>query len=390
LAKKGAAAEEARSDIITGPAAPTPTAAGAALVASAAGGFGGAAGRRLTTLLARKPKVWVVLFLTWLTVIPLFLIGIFTPLPILLLPRGCEPAVLEFQAKYKGMLGLAKANPDGPLPSDGGDAALKQWVDDRLRDADNAIATGDFAGAIDIYQKLIDRTGDARWQARATDLRKRIQQQAEQRLADLTGKLEQAQAMADRHQYDDALAVLRNIGPKDRQLLASKGMDVGKMEGTVLKAQQQYQDALRVQAEKLAASLEDIRKLRAARKLKEALAGYEQILQSFPRDLITQHVNIDKAIRDLKAEIQASAAPTPPPPPVAPVMTEKEIITKVADLMEQAVRLEQQEKFNEALAKLGEVKKFDPKYWPETLEKRIEAVKKKKDALDFFGIGGKK
>ena len=63
----------------------------------------------------------------------------------------------------------------------------------------------------------------------------------------------------------------------------------------------------------------------------------------------------------MMAEIEASAAPPPPPPPpVEPVMTEAEVIAKVADLMEQAARLEGEEKFADALDKLNAVKKFDP------------------------------
>ena len=63
----------------------------------------------------------------------------------------------------------------------------------------------------------------------------------------------------------------------------------------------------------------------------------------------------------------------------------------ITDLMKEAAALEKSEKFADALAKLEEIKqKFEQKFWPEGLEKKIRDVKAKKEALEFFGVEGPK
>ena len=396
LAKRAAAAEEARTETISDAEAPTPVAAGAPVAAGPAAAPAGAAGPAAEaraavsalvrgsgappSRLRRAPKLWIVLALTWGTLLVVFTIFLAAPAP------GWGP-LASLHASWRGMLGLggaASGEPPGPH-----DAALAAWVSDRLREADGSIAAGDYEKAIAIYQAIINRTGDSRWHARIADLRDRIRQDTEQRLADLRAKLTDAESLAEKHEYDAALTVLRNIGAKDRALLEGIGVDVVKMEDTVRTARDQYQTALRQQKQRLAAELARAGQLRAQKKPQEALDVYSLILRAFPRDLITQQVDIDKVIGDVKAEIQAGIAPPPPLPPLPPpppLFTEEETIRKVADLMEQAVKLEQEEKFSEALLKLNEVKTFDRKYWPDTLEKRIETVKKKKEALEFFGM----
>ena len=393
LAKRAAAAEEARSEAISDAEAPTPVAAGAPVAAAAPSALAGLAAAtpaaaptppRLPAAarwLRRKPKLGVVLALTWGTLLVLW--AIFLAVPV---PASWGP-VARLHASWRGMLGIGgEVAPEPPPPTD---AALAAWKTERLRQADAAIAAGDYEKAVAIYQALIERTGEGHWYARIADLRNKIRQDTEERLAALRAKLTDAEALAERHEYDGALAVLRNIGAKDRTLLASIGVDIAKMEETVRTAQDQHQTAMRQQKQRLAAELARADRLRAEKKPREALDVYHLILRAFPRDLVVQEVDIDKVVSEVKAEIQASLAPPPPPPPPPPpepLLTEQETVRKVADLMEQAVKLEQEEKFAEALQRLTDIKKFDRKYWPDTLEKRIEAVRKKKEALEFFGM----
>jgi len=96
---------------------------------------------------------------------------------------------------------------------------------------------------------------------------------------------------------------------------------------------------------------------------------------------------------NLRTRIEtAPRPPTPPTPPTPPPtsMTPAEIAAAVAKLVEEANSLEKREKFGEVLTKLEAVKNYDRTFWPEGLENRIESIKAKKEALEFFGMGAGK
>jgi hypothetical protein len=59
----------------------------------------------------------------------------------------------------------------------------------------------------------------------------------------------------------------------------------------------------------------------------------------------------------------------------------------IADLMGQVEKLEKTDKWADAQAKIEEIqKRFDKRFWPEGLEERRLAAKKKADAVKFFGL----
>ena len=110
----------------------------------------------------------------------------------------------------------------------------------------------------------------------------------------------------------------------------------------------------------------------------------------FPAELVREKINIHQVCDTLRARIEAASKPPTPPTPPPPSMTPAEIAAAVAKLVEEANTLEKGEKFGEVLSKLEAVMNYDRKFWPEGLENRIESIKAKKEALEFFGMGADK
>lgn len=392
LARHAAASKEAKADVLAparGPQAPTaPQPVGPAGAIGAALRMPSESKTRPTKpVRKRRPKVWVVLLLTWVTVVPLFLVSLFFPAP-----SGCE-TFNQYQDQWRATFGLEAGPATEGAPQDGPDKVLQEWMDGRLAAADRAIEAGDFEGAIAIYEQIIERTDEAQWQARIDDLHRMIEQRRNRRLEALRERLKEADELSRAEQYEDALAILRNADMESRRLITEGlNFDVAKMESRIRQEHAAHQQDQQARMARLTEKLDRASFLTAEQRLQEALQLYEEIARTFPRDLVDRQVDIDRKIADLKTEMASSGPPaeppTPPEPPPQPALTEQEIIEKVADLMEQAVELEEAEDFAGALETLGAIKDFPPKYWPTSLDKRIEAVKKKKAALEFFGMDG--
>jgi len=360
-------------------AAPTPRpestpAATAAAAAAALADTGTAVADRPSRIVASaarrgRPKLWLVLILTWVTLIPVLLLAYFF-----------IPPVGNGIRSIFGITTPPPPPPPDPLPQV--DAA---WIRNRLADADEAEQAKDYALAIAVIKDIIEKTGDVSLESRIEALRRKPEEEHKARLAKLRNRLELAETFSADHRYDDALAVMRNIGKEDRSWLLSRKVDVDKMEETIRAAQTQY--VKQKQQEQLTAMLTQAADLRKSKKPAEALSVYTQIGNTFPNGLVAAHIDLAATIQQLQAEIAAATPPKPPKPPKPP----DEAAKAVADLWAQAKGLEQKEKFAEALAKLEEIKTtFDQKFWPDALEDRIRQVKAKKEALEFFGIDSPK
>jgi hypothetical protein len=322
----------------------------------------------------RKPQLWLVLVLTWVTLLPVLLILYF--------------------ANAGGVKDRLKGNSDtktGTAAAPGND----EWVKQKLGEAAAAAQAKDYGRTIDIYDEIIAKTGDsATWVPRKQALlQQKTQQERNERLAKLKERLEMAEGMTADQKFDDALAVLRNVGKDDRTWLASLGVSVDMMERTILEKQAKGAYLKRLD-EKLGADLAQADALRTGGKPADSLKAYKQIASAYPADLVRKRINIDQTMRELEAQVAAAAAPTPPegptPPPAANLPPEQ-VTSAINDLLKEAAALEKAEKFTDALTKLEEIKqKFEQKYWPESLEKHIRDVKAKKEALEFFGINGPK
>ena len=349
---------------------PTPSAtvaAAAAAVAERKSRIVAAAGRR------GRPKLWLVLILTWGTLLPILVLGYFF-----------IPGVQNwFHAAPGG--GTAQAPPDvsNPPPKPG-DA----WFQTQLAEADKAEQAKDYARAILILRTIIEKTGDNSLQVRIEALQRKPQEERNARRDKLGERLVMARQFAANHQYDDALAIFRNIGRQDRSFLASPdiAVDVDKMEEDVRAAQTQYAKQQK-QEQQLTAMLAQAADLRNSKKLAEALSAYTQIGNTFTEELVKKHIDLAAAIKELQTQMAAITPPKPPKPPEPPDEAAKD----VADLLAAAAALEKQEKFAEALERLEVIKlNFEQKFWPDALEDRIRQVKAKKEALQFFGIDAPK
>ncbi|MCX5655261.1 MAG: hypothetical protein NTY65_11495 [Planctomycetota bacterium] len=315
----------------------------------------------------RKPRLWLVLVLTWVTLLPVGLILYFATV-------GTNP---------------------GPEPGTPVAPGNDEWVTQKLGEAAAAAQAKDYGRAIAIYDEIIAKTGDAAtWVPRKQALlQQKTQQERNERLAKLKDRLEMAEGMAADQKFDDALAVLLSIGKDDRTWLASLGVSVDMMERTIREklAKGAYLKRL---DEKLGADLAQADALRTGGKPADALRAYKQIASTYPADLVRKRINIDQMMRELQAQVTA-AAPTPPdgPPPPTPAanLPPDQVASAINDMLKESAALEKAEKFADALAKLEEIKqKFEQRYWPESLEKHIRDVKAKKEALEFFGIEGPK
>lgn len=327
--------------------------------------------------------MWVVFVLTWATLIPLVLIWIFA------VPADWKERLFN-RVRSSGTPTGSGGNATGP---NGQSAPTDPWVNEQLEEADRASTAGDFGRAIAIYEDLVAKTGDRTWNARIQDLRVKLEQEDQrQRLAELRNRLKLAEQLAADHHYADALAILRNLAKEDRELLATINVSVLRMQAVIEEGAAKWR-AEGEKRQKLAAHLELAKQLADQGELSEALATYDRIAAEFPAELVQEKVNIHQVCENLRARIEAAPKPpTPPTPPTPPPisMTPAEITAAVAKLVEEANTLEKGEKFGEVLSKLEEIKKFDQEYWPEGLENRIESIKAKKEALEFFGMGADK
>jgi hypothetical protein len=357
----------------------------APLPASALAGAAAAAGERPSRVAAKRPrpKLWVVLALTWGTMLVLVLLVVYTPI----LPAGARD-------KFRGLLGMKPVSEPAstttvvqaqPKPGD-------DWLDFRTKEADKAKTVRDYARARDLYLEIFNKVGDPVWRSRADEMSQKITEEAKQRSAKLAERLKQADTYADAHQYDDALAILRNISPDDRLFIASRGTAVDAMEKRFTEDRATWAQRA-AQETQLRAALAHIGELRSARKNDEALRALRDIrsYKTYPQDLVSLVApKIDEDIKDLDTLVSGTKVrPDIPVTPVKPPEANPELATPIiADLMAQADQLEKAEKLTDALAKLQEIQKRFPKnLWPEGLEARVRRVKDKVDALKFF-LGG--
>ena len=270
--------------------------------------------------------------------------------------------------------------PVPPIPTPTSD---QKWIQTQLAAADKAEQAKDYAGAIRVYQEIIAKTGDTSWEKRVQDLRAKPEAERRARIEELGKRITLAQKLADDGQFEDALAVLKNISKENRSLLASVGVGVEEMVKTVAADQAEY--AKQKEFERLLPiQLAEAAKFRTDKKPQEALAAYQKIGSTFPAELVAKHLDLAKTLKELDAEV---AAAPPPPPPKLPEPPTDQAAKAVADLMVQAADLEKNGKLDEALKKLEEVKtKFDEKFWPEAIDEKIKLLKAKIEALQFFGI----
>jgi len=319
----------------------------------------------------RAPRIWLVLVLTWVTLLPV--------------------AVILYYANVGGIKDRLKGSAWDRGAATGTGAAQDNgdWVKQQLGEAATAAQAKDYARAIAIYDAIIAKTGDtATWQPRKQALlQHKAQEDRDNRVAKVKERLDMAEGMATDQKFDDALAVLRNIGPEDRAWLKSLGVSVEKMENTIREDQAKGAH-LKQLDEKLAAELAQAEALRSGDR-PAALKAYNQIKAIYPADLVRKRIDLDQTIKELQRQIAAGATTSTTPAPGSTTLPPAQVAAAIADLIKQAAAMEKAEKFADALAKLEEIRqKFEQKYWPEGLDKRIRDVKAKKEALEFFGVGG--
>ena len=358
---------------------PTPTATAVAAAAALAD-TGTAVADHKSRIVASagrrsRPKLWIILVLTWVSLVPpILLLGYYFPIPLV------HDAM---RAVFGG--GTTRPQPPDPNPPKVDD----KWLQEQLAEADKAEQAKNYARAIGILNIVIDKTGDTSLRSRIEALRRKPAAERKTRLDELGKRLVMANQFATDHNYDDALAILRNIGKEDRSFLASPdiALDVDAMEAQFRTAQTEHAKQQK-QQQQLTDMLARAADLRKAKEFAEALSVYTQIGNTFPEAVVAKRVDLTATIQQVQAELAAAAPPTPPKPPPPPP---DEAAKAVADLLAAAAGLEKQEKFAEALAKLEEIKTtIDQKFWPDALEDRIQQVKAKKEALEFFGIDAPK
>lgn len=375
------------------------TAAAATAVADLAAADLAAAGGERPSRVAvprrQRPRIWVVLILTWVTLIVLVGIGVLT----------------DMGGMRGGLIRILRGTESGPTEPDGtASAADEKWRNAQLASADAAEQARDYDAAVNILRNVLARTMDPGWrdalEKSIERVRKKAQDEYKARVARLVEKVTLAKKKAEDREFGLALDIVRNIPPDDRAFLASLrgpageqiGISVEKLEAGLQERRDQYEQQLvREKAqqkkleEQLVATLQQADRLVTTKRLTMALEAYKQIAGTFPADLVQKHVDIDKIIAGLETQIAAAPTPTPTPAPTpTPTPTPgppDDAVAAVKALMDQAAALDKAEQFEPEVAKLEEIKaKYDQKYWPDGLEDKIKQVKAKIEALKFFGM----
>lgn len=378
----------------------------AAAAATAMADAGGAVDRqsRIAATRRRKPKVWIVFILTWVTLLPLLGVGI----------------LVDFGGMRGALMRLAHSGDGGPPDAGTASPTDEAWLNAQLAEVDKAEQSHDYDGAVTILRTIIDKTGDPKWrptlESRIVGIRKKAADERKARLTKLTEKLNVARKMAEEGEYDSALDILRNIPADDRAFLASLtspsgdsiAVNVEKMEAKIRDDQARY-TLQKKQEEQLTALVLKANEQVTAKQWPQALETYKQIGATFPPEmLLKKGIDVDKTLKAIQSQIAAAptpptptpAPPTPTPPtptpptpkPIKPATgTPEELAAAAKALIDEALALDKAEQFEPEVAKLEEIKaRFEDKYWPPGLEDRIKQVKAKIEALKFFGMDGPK
>jgi len=373
------------------------TAAAATAVADLAAADLAAAGGERSSRVAvprrQRPRIWVVLILTWVTLLVLVGIGL----------------TLNVGGMRDSLMRMVRGTESGPTePGGTASADDEKWRNAQLASADAAEQARDYDAAVKILRNVLARTMDPGWRDALEKgierIRKKAQDEYKARVARLVEKVTLARKKAEDREFGLALDIVRNIPPDDRAFLASLrgpadeaiGINVEKLEAGIQERRDQYEQQLvreRAQQKKLeeqlVATLQQADKLVTTKRLTMALEAYKQIANTFPADLVQKHVDIDKIIAGLETQIAAAPtpAPTPTPTPTPTPGPPDDAVAAVKALMDQAAALDKAEQFEPEVAKLEEIKaKYDQKYWPDGLEDKIKQVKAKIEALKFFGM----
>jgi hypothetical protein len=293
----------------------------------------------------------------------------------------------------------ASGTPGGHTPT-----SDEAWVNHQLAQATQAERSSDYAKAIEILRTIANKpqTPDATrktMESRIHAIQDKIKQVEDEKQAALTklaARLKQAQSLADRQDFENALLALNNIGEEDRRTLALQHISVTSMEADFHAKQDKWnaeQNRLKQQEEALEAQVETARAAEKEGKLKEAIAQYKRLAADFPAAMVLKRVDVQAKVTDLETKLASAATtePTKEPATKPKATTAAEINKEVAEIVDQADALGKQEKFEQARLKLEEiVRNYEEKYWPEKLKDRIKQLKDREEALKFFGIGGNK
>jgi hypothetical protein len=350
------------------------TAGGASPVDAMAGAATAVAERPMRSAATRRPrpKWWVVLLLTWASLGVLF--------------GGL------WLAGFNPFSGRADVGDKGGKP---GDATHAKTVDDTdaQRQFDRAMADKDYVRAQRVSLEVFNRTGDLLWKnrlaeanTRLAEIEARAKETATARTDRLKKVLEQADKLADGHQYDESLRLLAGISQDDRAFLKTRYVEVDPIVQNIAEAQRRRKQ----QEDEVKGAVGRAAQMRTAKKLDEALKTLKDVKANYPADLVKIVApNLDQDIQALETQL---AAVKPPPIKVDPIkpdppkeLTAEQAAAIIADLKGRADQLEKNDKLAEALAQLEEIqKRVDKKFWPEGLEDRIRVLRKKVEALNFF------
>ena len=374
----------------------TATAAAAATAMADAGAGAERQSRVGAVTRRRKPKVWVVLTLTWVTLLALLGLGVLT----------------DFNGMRGGLMRLVQPEDAGP-PEGGAGGSLtdEAWRNAQLAEADKAEQARDYDGAVTILRTIIDKTGDPTWkttlESRIIGIRKKAAEERKTRTAKLMERMNVAKKMAEGNEYDNALDILRNIPADDRAFMAALkspsgepiGLNVENMETTIRDAQARH-NLDKKQEEQLAALILKANQHVAGKQWPQAMETYKQVGATFPAEmLLKKGIDVDKQIKAIQSQIAAAPTPPTPPTPTPPTPptptpatgTPEEIAAAVKALWDEVLALDKAGQFEPEVAKLEEIKaKFEEKYWPAGLDERIKQVKAKIEALKFFGMDSPK
>lgn len=329
---------------------------------------------------ARRVKPHVVALLTVATVVPLFVLITYLPLEYLL---GDPSHGGSFAYNFRqNRLGLKRLYPWSSRAAPAEAAAPTEEALSRKASADRARAEGRYDEAVRLYAALAAEYGEGTEFGREVRTRQgeaeRFLQQQGQELEGVLASLGEINRALDGADTATARSLMNRLTSRQIDVARAAGHDPAALLDRIAAAEraveaQQRQSQVRAEVQQ---RLADSAARESEGNLQAALAILESLRNTYPAEFLPHGYDLEQRVTSLKDRIAQTARPRPQPTP--PPETGKQ---KAGRLWAESEKLHDQGKYDDAIAKLEEIKKLPQGDWPQDLDKRIDYLKR----LKWFG-----
>jgi len=335
-----------------------------------------AARQRRRPLEKLRAKPHIVALLTVVTVIPLAIIIMYLPLEHLLGdPDSPGTMAYNFRRNRLSVQSLLPwSSSDEPR-----DPTRNKDVQDRLAEADRAMAQGRYGEAAAIYGELINAHRDTPFAETVREKLKAVQRvindsdRERQTVVDLIDRADTALRGGD---YKKARGILDRMTPRQNDVALKVGVDLIALRERINAADlsdeaKTRQKNLRQEVQRMIAQAAD---RQGKGNLKAALTILQDVANKYPREYLPAGYDLDQRIASLNQRIDKPTPVEPPKPTEGPKQ-------KADRLWAESQKLHDQGNYDEAIKRLEEVSRMPAAVHPEGLKARIDYLEK----LKWFG-----